>query len=85
MDSGSKHPPHGPINDELFTLYVEKVLAPTLTKGEVVILDNPGSHKGKSARNAIRATGAHLLFLPPYSPTVPISIRSNRSSPSSNI
>ncbi|WP_375167017.1 transposase [Bradyrhizobium brasilense] len=55
----------GPINGELFTLYVEKVLAPTLAKGEVVILDNLGSHKGKAARNAIRATGAHLLFLPP--------------------
>jgi transposase len=57
-----------PINGELFTLYVEKVLAPTLAKGEIVILDNLGSHKGKPARNAIRATGAHLLFLPPYSP-----------------
>jgi transposase len=58
----------GPINGELFTLYVEKVLAPTLAPGEVVILDNLGSHKGKPARNAIRAKGAHLLFLPPYSP-----------------
>ena len=58
----------GPINGELFTLYVEKVLAPTLAKGEVVILDNLGSHKGKPARNAIRDRGAHLLFLPPYSP-----------------
>ena len=58
----------GPINGELFTLYVEKVLAPTLAKGEVVILDNLGSHKGKPARNAIRARGAHLFFLPPYSP-----------------
>ena len=58
----------GPINGELFTLYVEKVLAPTLAAGEVVILDNLGSHKGKPARNAIRARGAHLLFLPPYSP-----------------
>ena len=58
----------GPINGELFTLYVEKVLAPTLAKGDVVILDNLGSHKGKPARNLIRATGAHLLFLPPYSP-----------------
>ena len=57
-----------PINGELFTLYVEKVLAPTLTRGEVVILDNLGSHKGKPARDAIRAKGAHLLFLPPYSP-----------------
>jgi transposase len=43
-------------------------LAPTLAPGEVVILDNLGSHKGKPARNAIRARGAHLLFLPPYSP-----------------
>ena len=57
-----------PINGELFTLYVEKVLAPTLTSGEVVILDNLGSHKGKLARDAIRAKGAHLFFLPPYSP-----------------
>ena len=57
-----------PINGELFSLYVEKVLAPTLTRGEVVILDNLGSHKGKPARDAIRAKGAHLLFLPPYSP-----------------
>jgi transposase len=58
----------GPINGELFTLYIEKVLAPTLAKGEVVILDNLGSHKGKPARNVIRSRGAHLLFLPPYSP-----------------
>jgi transposase len=58
----------GPINGELFTLYVDRVLAPTLAKGEVVILDNLGSHKGHAARKAIRATGAHLIFLPPYSP-----------------
>jgi transposase len=44
------------------------VLVPTLAKGDVVILDNLGSHKGKAARRAIRAAGAHLLFLPPYSP-----------------
>jgi transposase len=59
---------NGPINGELFTLYVEKVLAPTLAPGDIVILDNLGSHKGKAARRAIRAAGAHLLFLPPYSP-----------------
>lgn len=58
----------GPINGELFTLYVEKVLAPTLAKGDIVILDNLGSHKGQAARRAIRAAGAHLFFLPPYSP-----------------
>jgi transposase len=37
-------------------------------KNDAAILDNLGSHKGRSARNAIRAKGAHLLFLPPYSP-----------------
>ena len=58
----------GPINGELFALYVEKVLTPTLAKGDVVILDNLNSHKGKAARKAIRAAGAHLVFLPPYSP-----------------
>ena len=58
----------GPINGELFTLYAEQVLAPTLAKGDIVVLDNLGSHKGKAARRAIRAAGAHMLFLPPYSP-----------------
>ena len=58
----------GPINGEFFRLYVEQVLAPTLAPGDVVVLDNLGSHKGKAARAAIRARGAHLIFLPPYSP-----------------
>jgi transposase len=58
----------GPINGEFFTIYAEQVLAPTLAKGDIVILDNLGSHKAKAARNAIRARGAHLIFLPPYSP-----------------
>jgi transposase len=58
----------GPINGSFFTLYVEKILVPTLKKGDVVILDNLGSHKGEQARKAIRAVGAHLVFLPPYSP-----------------
>lgn len=58
----------GPINGELFTLYAEQVLAPTLAKGDIVILDNLGSHKGLAARRAIKRMGAHLLFLPPYSP-----------------
>ena len=57
----------GPINGALFLLYVETQLAPTLSQGDVVILDNLGSHKGKAARAAIRARGAHLIFLPPYS------------------
>ena len=58
----------GPINGTLFTAYVEQMLAPTLLPGDIVILDNLGSHKGKPARAAIRKAGAHLLFLPPYSP-----------------
>ena len=58
----------GPINGDLFRAYVEQVLVPTLSPGEVVVLDNLGSHKGKALRAAIRAAGAHLLFLPPYSP-----------------
>ncbi|PDS38808.1 hypothetical protein CO665_05555 [Rhizobium anhuiense] len=41
---------------------------PTLAKGDVVILDNLGSHKGQAIRRAIRAAGAHLIFLSPYSP-----------------
>jgi transposase len=58
----------GPINGEAFRAYVEQVLAPTLSPGDVVVLDNLGSHKGMAVRAAIRAAGAHLLFLPPYSP-----------------
>ena len=58
----------GPINGESFRLYVEKVLAPTLQNGDIVILDNLGSHKGAAVRRLIRAAGARLLFLPKYSP-----------------
>lgn len=58
----------GPINGALFTAWVEQFLLPTLVPGDVVILDNLGSHKGAAVRKAIRAAGAHLLFLPAYSP-----------------
>jgi transposase len=58
----------GPINGESFLAYVEQVLVPTLKAGDIVVIDNLGSHKGKAVRRAIRATGAHLFFLPPYSP-----------------
>jgi transposase len=57
-----------PIDGESFRTYVEKVLAPTLRPGELVIMDNPGSHKGKAVRQAIRSAGAKLFFLPKYSP-----------------
>lgn len=58
----------GPINGERFRLYVEKILIPTLKPGDIVIADNLGSHKSKTVRQAIRAAGARLLFLPKYSP-----------------
>ena len=58
----------GPINGERFRAYVEQFLVPTLKAGDVVILDNLGSHKGKAVRKAIRDVGARLVFLPKYSP-----------------
>ena len=58
----------GPINGEYFRAWTEQCLVPTLSHGDVVIMDNLGSHKGKAVRKAIRDAGAHLIFLPPYSP-----------------
>jgi transposase len=58
----------GPINGELFQVYVEQVLVPELRDGDIVIMDNLGSHKGAGVRTAIEAAGASLLYLPPYSP-----------------
>jgi transposase len=59
---------NGPINGQSFLAYVEQLLVPTLAPGDIVVLDNLGSHKGKAVRRAIRAAGAKLFFLPPYSP-----------------
>ena len=58
----------GPINGEWFTAYVRQVLVPTLGPGDIVVMDNLGSHKGRAVRQAIREAGARLFFLPPYSP-----------------
>jgi transposase len=58
----------GPINGESFLAYVEQVLVPTLRSGDIVVIDNLGSHKGKAVAGAIHAAGARLVFLPPYSP-----------------
>jgi transposase len=58
----------GPINGEAFLAYVRTFLVPTLKAGDVVVMDNLGSHRGKAVRRAIRAAGAKLLFLPKYSP-----------------
>ena len=58
----------GPINGDAFQAYVDQVLVPELKPGDVVIMDNLGSHKGPQVRRAIEAAGANLLYLPPYSP-----------------
>ena len=58
----------GPINGELFQAYVDQVLVPELRPGDIVVMDNLGSHKGAGVREAIEAAGASLLYLPPYSP-----------------
>lgn len=58
----------GPINGERFLAYVEQFLVPTLKPNDIVVLDNLSSHKGKAVRNAIKAAGGRLLFLPKYSP-----------------
>jgi transposase len=58
----------GPINGEAFQAYVEQVLVPTLAPGDIVVMDNLGSHKRPAVREAIQTAGARLLYLPPYSP-----------------
>lgn len=58
----------GAMNSEMFTRYIETQLAPTLRKGDVIILDNLSSHKAPTAAETLRAIGAWFLFLPPYSP-----------------
>jgi transposase len=58
----------GPINGLAFQAYVDQVLVPELKPGDVVVMDNLGSHKGAGVREAIEAAGAKLLYLPPYSP-----------------
>jgi DDE superfamily endonuclease len=55
----------GPINGASFAAYVDQILVPALKPGDIVILDNLGSHKGKAVRAAVRAAGARLVFLPP--------------------
>lgn len=58
----------GPIDGESFAVYVEHVLCPVLRPGDIVVLDNLGSHKSPYVRRLIRARGAKLFFLPKYSP-----------------
>ena len=58
----------GAMNGPVFLAYVEQVLGPTLSPGDVVIMDNLPAHKGTAIREAIERVGARLVFLPPYSP-----------------
>jgi transposase len=57
-----------PIDGEMFLAYVRQFLCPTLQPGDIVVADNLSSHKVAGVEQAIRATGASLLYLPPYSP-----------------
>ena len=58
----------GPVNGASFRAYVEQILVPVLAQGDIVVMDNLGSHKSRAVRQAIRAAGAKLFFLPAYSP-----------------
>jgi transposase len=58
----------GAINGARFLAYVQQALAPTLRAGHVVVMDNLAAHKVQGVREAIAASGARLLYLPPYSP-----------------
>lgn len=58
----------GAVDGEVFKVYVREILVPILRKGDMVVMDNLSSHKVAGVREMIEATGAGLLFLPPYSP-----------------
>ena len=77
----------GPINRDAFHAYVDQVLVPELSPGDVVVMDNLSSHKAPAVREMIEAVGASLLYLPPPASagagsTAPTSTRSSRPSPS---
>lgn len=59
---------YGPMNGTVFLAYVEQVLVPTLSPGDIVVMDNLRSYNSSGIREAIEDTGAELRFLPPYSP-----------------
>jgi transposase len=58
----------GAINGELFETYIEHIFVPTLSSGEIVIMDNLSAHKSEKVRQLIEAKGSQLIFLPAYSP-----------------
>jgi transposase len=57
-----------PMNRDIFLTYLQECLVPTLSQGDIVIMDNLPAHKGASVRETIEAAGAKLVYLPPYSP-----------------
>jgi transposase len=58
----------GATNREVFETYVEQILAPTLCRGQVVVMDNLTAHKGERVKELIEERGCELIYLPPYSP-----------------
>ena len=58
----------GPMDGVAFLAYVRQVLVPGLKPDDIVIMDNLPAHKVKGVREAIESAGAHLFYLPPYSP-----------------
>jgi transposase len=58
----------GAMDGAAFELYVREVLVPTLSSGDIVVMDNLPAHKRSQIRVAIEAVGAQLMYLPPYSP-----------------
>jgi transposase len=58
----------GPTTREVFETYLQRVLAPTLRPGQVVVLDNLSAHKGGRVKEIVEGTGCELVYLPPYSP-----------------
>jgi transposase len=58
----------GATNREVFETYVEQILAPTLRRGQVVVMDNLTAHKGERVKEIIEQRGCELMYLPPYSP-----------------
>jgi transposase len=58
----------GPMNGRVFLAYIQQQLVPTLRPGDTVIMDNLAAHKVAGVRAAIQSAGAHLVYLPPYSP-----------------
>jgi transposase len=58
----------GATDGEVFRVYVNRVLCPSLRRGDIVVMDNLGAHKVSGIREAIEGCGARLIYLPPYSP-----------------